>query len=627
MNIWSILSMVACVAIAEEKVDTRKAHFAYILHPRKQRGLVVIPEINGDLKRLVTLIYQAKLSIDNYKGTPESLMKELQKSSESLNNLSKSVVPVEARVTLVVMGNVGNANSKDTNDCYSILFGVEKAFGWRVIPIFGSYEMGLVHPSIAQAVDKTDLVYLILSRFVLVVHVYGPPIQTNGFFGLHSSNTFIAHGDIDQFPSETMIARFGNRPAWFDSYRELSSPRDGEVCQDAVYKITSLFRSGRIISTNRFLSNKKVDWSSRCGSRLVSLSPQSDSVFIQTFNPVTITRVGLQSSSRIWPLTDVAGTRKVANIKLDRFDYLVVIPDIHGDLQGFAKTLWLAYKRVTKTSMSMDTFIQLVLYEKPHKAARKLRAYPNRIKAIFLGDYVDRGPYSKECIELLLRIDYLFGWSVVALYGNHEYMNLHRGAYPYINKEDKLSGPKRDFEFSIEGSLWKQMTSKLVLAARTVGPNGRYLFVHASMDPSWFNANHELLRMLDGSPTRIDDINNFNRFISEQSPDLTHILTEADSPIWSRSLESMSDDELCKKHLPSLLDLWKVDRIIVGHNPQALRRVVKRCDDRVLLADVGISGWVFNDRGNPMAIVEDLRSRASKGTMEAIYLDRTETIA
>jgi hypothetical protein len=626
MLIWSILSIIACAAVGEEQKDIRKAHFAYALEPRSQRAVIVIPEINGDLKRLVTFIYQAKLSIDNYKGDPESLMKEILAYSEPVSVLSKSVAPVDARVTLVVLGNVGGENSKDTNNCYSILFAVEKAFGWRVIPIYGPSEFALINPAAIPTEEKSNLVDLILTRFVVLVNVYGPPTK-NGIFGPHKPNFLIARGDLDQFPTETVIARLGARPAWFDSSRDLSSPRDGEVCQGALHKITSAFRVGRIITSSNSLANKKIDWSSRCGSRLVSISPRSDSVLIHTFNPLTVTVIGKQGSSRIWPLTDVGDPRKVSNIRLDRFDYLVVIPDIHGDLQGFAKTLWLAYKRVTKTSMSMDSFIQLVLYEKPAKAARKLRVYPSRVQAVFLGDYIDRGPYSKECLDLLLKLEYLVGWSVVALYGNHEYMNLHRHADPYINKEDKLAGPKRDFEFSIEGSLWKKLTSKLVLAARTVGPNGRYLFVHASMDPSWVDTNHDLLRMLDGSPTRIDDINKVYRFISKQCPDLTYTLTEPDSPIWSRSLESMSEDELCNKHLPNLMELWKVDKIIVGHNPQPLRRVRKRCGERVLLADVGISGWVFNDGGNPMAIVEDLRSRASKGTMEALYLDRTETIS
>ena len=133
--------------------------------------------------------------------------------------------------------------------------------------------------------------------------------------------------------------------------------------------------------------------------------------------------------------------------------------------------------------------------------------------------------------------------------------------------------------------------------------------------------------MLNGSPSSIDDINRVNKFWSEQSPDLTHVLREADSPVWSRSIETMTDDELCTNHLPKLLDLWRVDKIFIGHNPQTLRRVRVRCNGKAFLTDVGISRWMFEYTGNPMAIVEDLRSRAAKGTMESIYLDRVETIA
>ncbi len=38
---------------------------------------------------------------------------------------------------------------------------------------------------------------------------------------------------------------------------------------------------------------------------------------------------------------------------------------------------------------------------------------------IFLGDYVDRGPASKEVVELLLNLDWP-GWEIVCLRGNHE---------------------------------------------------------------------------------------------------------------------------------------------------------------------------------------------------------------
>jgi len=625
----SILSNIACLVKSEASVDSTKAHFAYLLHPRKHRALVVLPELNADVTRLVNLVHEARVSIDGILDPVEATMNQLISSQDSLDQLSKTESPQEPDVTLVVLGNVGSVKSQDNARCYSLLFAVEKAFGWRVQPVYGTFELEAIRPREDVAADSESslLSRLILQRFAMIVHVAGPPTQTNGFFGPHRPNVLLHHGDLYKFPSDVLMSRLGSIPQFFEATRDLASLRDGQVCEGALYKLTHALRVGRIITTSQSFPSSRQTWSSRCGTRLVALSSRTSQILVHTFRPLTLTRIGRGQSTRIWPPSHAPGVPKVSNIQLNRFDYLVVIPDIHGDLDGFAKTLWLAFKRVTKSSMSVDKFTHLILSEKPALAARSLRVSSTRIMAVFLGDYVDKGPQSIECIDLLLNVERLLGWSVVALYGNHEYMNLHRLAHHYIHKEDRLIGASRDRAFSIDGSLWKRITNKLVLAARSVGPGGRYLFVHGSLDPSWFKMNHDVLRTFDGSPSNIDDLNTFNRYISEQAPDLTHILREADSPVWSRSLDEMSEDDLCNTHLPALLEMWNVDRVFVGHNPQTLRRVRSRCDGKVLLTDVGISRWMFKDKGNPMAIVEDLRSRASKGTMEAIYFDKTETIA
>lgn len=620
MNSFFILSTLTIALHGSSPDATSHAHFAHVLVPRNHRALVVLPEINGDIKKLMALLYQARLSVGNYRGTMGSHSEELRSKSVPVSELVAGQPRTDSDVELITLGNVGNAKSKDSSECYSLLFAVEKVLGWNIRPLYGSYELELIRPSPSE---KSHLVNFIMNRFAMIVHVVGSDIPPTGFRGSNTPNLVVMSGDVHKFPLDILTARLGSRPDLFRIAQDLQSPRDAHVCQNVVRSITQFLRVGRIITTND--ANK--DWSSRCGSRLVSLSPRSESILFHKFRPVILTRVAKTESSLIWPPPPMIPPMKTANIDLNRFDYLVVIPDIHGDLQSFAKTLWLAYKRVTKTSMSMDKFTHLILSDKPAIASRSLRVYTSRVLSVFLGDYVDKGPHSRECLELLLNIERLLGWSVVALYGNHEYMNLHRTADAYIHPNDKLQGISRDRAFSIDGMLWKRLSAKLVLAARATGPGGRYLFVHGSMDPSWFANNKELLAMLNGSPSSIDDINRVNKFWSEQSPDLTHILREADSPVWSRSIETMTDDELCTNHLPKLLDMWRVDKIFIGHNPQTLRRVRVRCNGKAFLTDVGISRWMFDDNGNPMAIVEDLRSRAAKGTMESIYLDRVETIA
>lgn len=51
------------------------------------------------------------------------------------------------------------------------------------------------------------------------------------------------------------------------------------------------------------------------------------------------------------------------------------------------------------------------------KVERELRAGDT---LVFLGDYVDRGPYVRECIERIIQIRHNADYDVVALLGNHE---------------------------------------------------------------------------------------------------------------------------------------------------------------------------------------------------------------
>jgi serine/threonine protein phosphatase 1 len=42
---------------------------------------------------------------------------------------------------------------------------------------------------------------------------------------------------------------------------------------------------------------------------------------------------------------------------------------------------------------------------------------------VFLGDYIDRGPDSRGCVERILRLKEQAAFSVVTLLGNHEHMD------------------------------------------------------------------------------------------------------------------------------------------------------------------------------------------------------------
>ena len=69
----------------------------------------------------------------------------------------------------------------------------------------------------------------------------------------------------------------------------------------------------------------------------------------------------------------------------------VAIGDVHGNL------------------VALQNLLELILPE-----------LGNGDTLVFLGDYIDRGPDSKDCVEEIIRLKQDAPFSVVTLLGNHE---------------------------------------------------------------------------------------------------------------------------------------------------------------------------------------------------------------
>jgi hypothetical protein len=301
------------------------------------------------------------------------------------------------------------------------------------------------------------------------------------------------------------------------------------------------------------------------------------------------------------------------------YSHIVVLPDLHGDAAATLRSIWLAHAKIFQKEIPYPIF-EDVFYEGLNEGeeSENLIDFGDdslRVALVQLGDLIDRGPYSEDCIRIIFAVKRILGWDVIPLYGNHEIMAFLGEGNEYVHQVDNLiygSPEKREAAFSAEknGTLFHLMTSEMVGLARLDGPPGTStLFVHGGIDLDWF-VNENILD--PASSCTVDCINEKIHDLIHD-PDGIHVLNDiyGGSFLWTRRLARESTSVLCSSLIDPILETFNVSRIVVGHTPQLDKMVKTRCDGKVILADVQISRWMTNARvnerlqegGRPMALV------------------------
>ncbi|RME24699.1 MAG: metallophosphatase [Deltaproteobacteria bacterium] len=214
------------------------------------------------------------------------------------------------------------------------------------------------------------------------------------------------------------------------------------------------------------------------------------------------------------------------------------------------------------------------------------------------GDLTDRGPDSKEVIELLMSLRQQAadaGGRVVPLLGNHELMNM-MGDWRYVTPQDIAdfgSVDARRAAFSVDGSLgrWLIELDVAALVDDTVFVHGGIGERFAALGVAGINAQVD--RALHG----------------QAPPD---ILGE-DGPLWNRALV-MAPEPLACAELGRSLAALGARRMVVGHTPQPDGRILSRCNGQLLDIDTGISPYY----GRHLAALEIV-----DGDARAIYPEGT----
>lgn len=279
---------------------------------------------------------------------------------------------------------------------------------------------------------------------------------------------------------------------------------------------------------------------------------------------------------------------------------VVAVPDVHGDYDRFVDVLVMAglLDDNGKWSGGSSTLIQL-------------------------GDVLDRGPSSRRVLDLLMDLQKQAksaGGAVEMLIGNHEVMRLtgdysgvsageyheFRGVNSERLRDDLFIQIMRERPASDDPRArddlrlghrqrWDQAHplgyAEMVMAFSDKGRYGRWLrqrpvavvagetlFVHGGISPKYalFSAQRFRDRFVAEVPkSGIEPVNRDGFLHDELGPFL-----------W-RGL-AMENDGVLTPHIDSLLEQWRVRRIVVGHIPQRGPMKV-RLDGKVILADVGLA--------------------------------------
>lgn len=123
---------------------------------------------------------------------------------------------------------------------------------------------------------------------------------------------------------------------------------------------------------------------------------------------------------------------------------------------------------------------------------------PPNSRYLFLGDYVDRGDYSLECITLLLALAVKFPHHIILLRGNHEYDSVN-SSYGFMEQVIALYGQSGVYE------SFNRVFSYLRIAAIVADST---LCVHGGLSPRFTNLSQleELDRTLNPPCEILNDI-------------------------------------------------------------------------------------------------------------------------
>ncbi len=348
-------------------------------------------------------------------------------------------------------------------------------------------------------------------------------------------------------------------------------------------------------------------------------------------------------------------------------DRIVALSDIHG-----------AYGAMVSTLQNADVI------------SDDLSWSGGKTHLVIVGDILDRGPDSRDAMDLLIRIEgeaLAAGGRVHVLIGNHEAMNLYgdlryvsRAEYAAFAEEETAAERDRwfaayatrsgtnnvekaavrvDFDtkfppgyfahrraFSLDGEYGQWLTGKPVI----IVINGT-AFVHGGVSPmigerGLKGVNGTLMQELRDYMSAIDLLidagellptdnhKTYYQVLSRFMPGLAtskEVITAVadviklgesdlhatDGPLWYRGSANCS--RLIEEDgLLASLRAIDAERVVIGHTPTPIRRILQRMDGRIFEVDTGMLNYYYKGHGNALIIEGDNIAAISEESAELV---------
>ncbi|ORX80231.1 Metallo-dependent phosphatase [Anaeromyces robustus] len=216
-----------------------------------------------------------------------------------------------------------------------------------------------------------------------------------------------------------------------------------------------------------------------------------------------------------------------------------------------------------------------------------------------IGDLTDRGPNFKDVVELFIKIRKQAqkkGGIVYMLLGNHELYDMQAGYFMILKSDfDSFGGYlEREKAISMEGKYGELLRKEMNLTM-VVDDN---LFVHSFLNYRF--AKRGLNELNKHVKDILSNVPSFDELLEDYyNQNKTHpiytdpIFDMTNGPLWSREYIDIPEEEVCEE-LEKVLKIAKSKRMIIGHTVQEYGKIQTKCQDKLILIDLGLSTCLGN---------------------------------